>query len=251
MSAALSSTKRMCARSLLMRRCSFDSRKREVEGGSLIDLRFDPDASPIAVDNALADRQTNASSGNVLSVQPLEDAENLLVIFRVDTEAVVRHRKAPEAVSPFRRYMNPRRASAAILERVADEVLKELDEMGLITGYRGQAIAGDDRLVFLDPDFAVFEGLLENPVEIDRLNSFLVTSQLRVGQQVGEQFPHALRAFGDEFDARRGFAVELAAIAIHQELRIAGDHPQRLLQIVAGRKSELIQVFIGAKQRRV
>src|ERR1700722_17497910 len=106
--------------------------------------------------------------------------------------------------------MNPRRASAAILQGVADEVLKELNEMGLITGYRGQAIAGDDRLVFLDPDVAVFEGLLEDPVKINRLNTFLVAAQLRVGQQVGEQFPHSLRAFGDELNARRGFAVELA-----------------------------------------
>ena len=96
------------------------------------------------------------------------------------------------------------------------------------------------------------ECFLENQIEVNSLNAPAapVHRELRIGKQVREQFAHALRAFGDELDASRGFAVELAPIAFHEELRVAGDHPQRFLQIVAGGEGELIEILVHALQLR-
>ena len=42
--------------------------------------------------------------------------------------------------------------------------------------------------------------------------------------------------------------VELAPVAPRQELRVAGHHAQRLLQVVRGHVGELLQLAVGARQ---
>ena len=115
----------------------------------------------------------------------------------------------------------------------------------------GQPVPGDGRSGFIDGGRAYNECFLENQIEVNSLNWLLLSiGQLRIGKQVREQFAHALRALGDELDASSGFAVELAAIALHEELRVASDHPQRFLQIVAGGEGELTEILVHALQLR-
>src|SRR5579864_4932865 len=68
-------------------------RERAIERGASIQLRLDPDPSAAAFYDALADRKTNTGAGNFIPVQALEDAENSLVILRVDADAIVGHRQ--------------------------------------------------------------------------------------------------------------------------------------------------------------
>src|SRR5437764_240569 len=60
--------------------------KSEIERGSLVLLRLHPYLTAVAIDNPLADRQANARAGNVPAVQPLEHAENVLMILRSDSD---------------------------------------------------------------------------------------------------------------------------------------------------------------------
>ena len=45
-----------------------------------------------------------------------------------------------------------------------------------------------------------------------------------------------------------GIRVQFSFVAAGQELRVAGDHPQWLLQIVGGYISKLLKVRIGSRQ---
>ena len=114
----------------------------------------------------------------------------------------------------------------------------------------GQIVGGDTRPGFVDRRLAVFAHDLENVIKVNRMLGFLlVTGDLGIGKKVSQQLAHALRTFGDEFDAGFSFVIELASVALEQQLRIARNHAQRLLQVMAGGEGELIQVLIGAEQR--
>src|SRR5881628_3013076 len=65
-------------------------RKREFR--SLSDFRLGPDASAVARDDALDDRQADAGAGKlVLPVQALKDAKQLVVVAHVEARTVVAH----------------------------------------------------------------------------------------------------------------------------------------------------------------
>src|SRR5262245_26029005 len=42
--------------------------------------------------------------------------------------------------------------------------------------------------------------------------------------------------------------MQISAVALQEELGVAGDHSQRLLQIVTGGKCELVQILVGAEK---
>ena len=67
-----------------------------------------------------------------------------------------------------------------------------------------------------------------------------------VGQQVADQAGHPLGPVHGVGDVLVGLGIHLSPIAIAQQLQVAGDHPQRLLEIVRGHVGELLQVLVGA-----
>src|SRR5688572_10729748 len=94
--------------------------------------RLDPDASAVALDHLLADRQPDAGSRVLaLVVQPLEHHEDALEVLRLDADAVVARREFPFRFSFRNRKVNSRNRSRAEFERIADEVLEELPELHL------------------------------------------------------------------------------------------------------------------------
>src|SRR5438128_1445676 len=98
--------------------------------------------------------------------------------------------------------MNARRALGLVFDAVADQILEELHEMRSVTENGGESIAGDRGSGVLDGDPAIFMRRLENTINVDRRNSFMaVAGQLSIGQQVRQQFVHALRSVADELVA--------------------------------------------------
>src|SRR5689334_21087324 len=77
-------------------------RQREVKRRALSQRRFDPDAAPVALDNALANSQANARPRVAGSVEPFEYSENLPDILRLDSDAVIFYREEPLAGLPLR-----------------------------------------------------------------------------------------------------------------------------------------------------
>ena len=68
-------------------------------------IRLHPDPAAIRLDDPLANRQADSGSRIILPVQPLEDPEDLLRVFRLDSDAVVLHRKEPIPVAAARAEM--------------------------------------------------------------------------------------------------------------------------------------------------
>lgn len=68
----------------------------KVEDCSLVELRIEPDAAAVPLDDLLADGQPYAGPGIlILGMQPLEHLEDLLLLFLRDADAVVRRGKCP------------------------------------------------------------------------------------------------------------------------------------------------------------
>src|SRR5438093_1586472 len=85
-SLGLSSTSKISTASGMMA----PSLEGEVEGGALIGLGVGPDASAVALDDALHDGQADSGPLVLLGpVQPLEDAEQLVGVAHVEADPVV------------------------------------------------------------------------------------------------------------------------------------------------------------------
>src|SRR5580658_184333 len=88
--------------------------------------RFDPDAPTLALDDFLANRETDARTGYFASMQALEHAEHPVGVLRIDADSVVPHRKQPPRRVSLGRDMDVRNFRASVLDRIGNEVLEKL-----------------------------------------------------------------------------------------------------------------------------
>ncbi len=77
------------------------ARKNEAEARALPGARLHPDPAAVSFHDPLANGQPDTGSRIILAVQPLENSENLLSVFRLDPDAVVLHRKDPIVLALF------------------------------------------------------------------------------------------------------------------------------------------------------
>src|SRR5580698_8328622 len=172
-------------------------------------------------------------------MQPFEDNENLLVVLGRNSHAIVGYGETPVAIQFLRRDMNLRGGVGTVFDRIADQVLQQLNEMGLLARYQRQTVGSDDGAALFDGRTQVLNHLLINRTEVDDFSQLLpIRSELRIGEQVIEQVPHAFGALGNVAYAQSGLIVETASVAFEQKLRVVRDHAQRFLQIMAGRIGE-------------
>ncbi|HEX8244749.1 MAG TPA: hypothetical protein VF541_14680 [Longimicrobium sp.] len=107
---------------------------------------------------------------------------------------------------------------------------------------------GDGGAGFLHRGPEVRECLPQRLGRVDRLGVRGAGAHPRVGQQVVDQRLHAGGAVHRVGDEAVGLLVQLSVVAPGQELRVAGDHAQRLLQVVRGHVGEALQLGVAALQ---
>ena len=141
-----------------------------------------------------------------------------------------------------------RDSGALVLDGVADEVLKQLNQLHLVRQDGGQRIVRHQRAAFLDGAAQIDERLLQRLFAggIEQLLS--LCPDARIGQQILDQPLHAVGAVHGERNELVGIGVQLALVAPGQKLRVAGHHAQRLLQIVRGDVGKLPQFLVRAVQ---
>lgn len=98
----------------------------EVESGTLADFGLDPDSSAALLDDAFADRQTDAGTRELTAMQPLEDPKDLLVIARIDPNAVVSNGELNRVAGVGSGNMNLRRLRTAETNGVREQLTEEL-----------------------------------------------------------------------------------------------------------------------------
>src|ERR1051326_6377036 len=102
---------------LAQRRAPRSVRNGEVESGAGAGLRFQPDPAAAQGDDALGDGQAHAGARILVTMQALEEAEDLVMIARVDANPVVANRKGHGFVSALSGHMNLRRSGSVEFQR--------------------------------------------------------------------------------------------------------------------------------------
>src|ERR1700733_14507662 len=83
-------------------------RDRKVERGAAAEFRLHPHSSAALLHNAFADCQTDPGAWEFAPVQPLEDAEDLFVIARIDPDAIILNGELDRVAGVDRRNLNLR-----------------------------------------------------------------------------------------------------------------------------------------------
>jgi len=100
-------------------------------------------------------------------MQPLEDRENLVGILHVHADTVVFYGELPRVSSPIGLHADLYlgRSSTSELNSISDEVLEELDELGLVAHDHWQRFVRQPDLnsALLDGGLEVVNGMLDGP----------------------------------------------------------------------------------------
>jgi hypothetical protein len=213
------------------------------------ELRLEPNAPAVALHDPLADRQADARARVFIpGVQALEDHEQPLRVLGIDPDPVVLDGEDPRTPVVPRRHVDPRGLAAAELDRVRDQVLEHQHELRGVGAHRRQIVVDDQRLALLDGGREVPDRLAQGGVRIGRLDRLAARPDPGVGQQVVDLPLQADGAVHRVADVLLGLVVELLSVTLGQELRVARDHPQRLLQVVRGDVGELLEFLVGARE---
>ena len=132
------------------------------------------------------------------------------------------------------------------LDRVADQVLEQLHELLRVALHRRAARPTRSRAARPRERAQRRGDLADHARGVDGLGRALGAAGARVGEQVLDQRPHPGGALDGVVDERVGVVVELAVVAAAQQLQVAGDHPQRLGEVVRGDVGELRELGVGA-----
>ncbi len=200
----------------------------------------------MALNNLLAHCQ--ADPGAVVFVplvEALEDLEDLVAVAVLDADPVVADREAPLPLSRFGLHLHPGRAVAAEFDRVGNQVLAELGQLGWVALHFRQRAALHLRTRLLDRDLEVHLHCLEDLLHVDLLEFLASRPHPRELQQVIDQPAHPLGPINREIDELGGLLVEAFLVAPFQQLDITGHHAERLTQVVGGHIGKVRQLGVG------
>ena len=177
-------------------------------------------------------------------MQALKDQEDPVEIFWVDADAVVLDRDHPFTVAPLGPDADQGRRLPAVLERVADQILQQLAHAEGVGRHQGQGLTDDRRARFSDGLCHQSQRLVEDLVEIARLQRHLGSSDPGELEKILNHRLHAQCAARRDFDELVRLHVELSRITALQQLHIARDHAQRRLEIVRRDERELFELLV-------
>src|SRR5580692_632903 len=252
-SAGLSSTNRTWIGNIVLhflrlrRKCV---RKRKQKRRTLTLLRLQPDLSSLPLHNLLADGKTDSVPRIVLSaLQSLKHLKNPLEMPRFDADPVVAHAKDPLAAAALGRYLNDRRSiRPPELDRIADQILEQARHLRVVAPDFRQLGDLDLRSALFDRHPQLPQHATHDVAHLPQAGILGARPHAGVCQQVFNQVLHPPRPIHGEGDKLVGVRVELAFVALRQQLRITGDHAQWFLQIVRGHIGELLQLGVRALQ---
>jgi hypothetical protein len=114
--------------------------------------RIERDAAAVPLDDSLADRQPYTGAGNLLpSVEPLEHSEDPFQVLRLNAWPIVFDGEYPFCLSNgVGRNVHKGDGVVVVLDGIADEVLEDLSQLGLVCLDGGQRVVRHLRAAFLD-----------------------------------------------------------------------------------------------------
>ena len=134
------------------------------------------------------------------------------------------------------------------LQGVGEKVLKEQGELAWVTFDHRQLVHHHGGTRLDDDPVEVGQGGTHQCCAVDRPPHQHAGARPRVGEQVVDEHLHPGGTVHGERDEFVGVGVELAPVAVGQELHVAGDHPQRLGQVMRGDVRELREITVRTFQ---
>jgi hypothetical protein len=146
------------------------ARHREKEGASFARLRLKPYPAPVSFHDAPANGKSYACTWQFLQLRKtLEQLENALVIRRRNTDPIVLDGKTPAMVPPCRRNLDLRRLRRAGLQAIADQILKQADNLPAIGPQDRKLIAQQGAACLLELGLEARCRLIDGDREVHQL----------------------------------------------------------------------------------
>ena len=181
-------------------------------------------------------------------MKTVKDVEDPFVLGGGDSKAVVAHGDVPAAVSSLGGEVHCWRFFAAVLDRVPDQVLNELQQLRGVSRNGRERIGCDDRTRFDDRGVQVRERLDQDLVAVDDLERDRLPLQPRILEQVVDQPLHPFDAVDDELNPFLRLIAQPILVTVSQQLDEASDGEQRFPEIVRHRRNELLQFAVALLQ---
>ena len=134
------------------------------------------------------------------------------------------------------------------LDGVADEVGEQLLQLAGVALHDGERVARDGRPGLVDRVLEVGERGVERGVERHPGEGAPLRPHAREREEVLDQPLHPAGAVGGEGDELLRVLVEAVAVAPLEELDVAGDRPERLLEVVRRHIGKALQLLVGTAQ---
>jgi hypothetical protein len=113
--------------------------------------------------NFLADCQSDAGTGIFLpAVKPLKDDEDALGVLRGNADAVVSYGERPPIAASAGREVNAGWFIAPELDRVSDQVLEQLSELGAVGHHHRERVVGEKGSILFNGYLQIIDGLSED-----------------------------------------------------------------------------------------
>src|SRR5579875_825761 len=222
----------------------------EAENRSCSGFGFHPNSAMVSLHNPLADGESNAGSGILVStVQTFEQSKDVLLVLGREADAVVLHRHDPGSGLARGADMNPRGAvPMTVFYGVADEILKKLAQVRGVQAQRRKRIVSHPGPALGDGSAQIRQAGLKTFQRVGRLLRRIQARHLSICEKIAEQHLHARGAGPQILQELQGLAVQPAAVSAAEQFSVDFDAAQRLLQVVADGIGELFQILIGAAQ---
>ena len=184
-----------------------------------------------SVFNAIAEHTEGSTLVNA-GVEPLEQDEHPLAILGGDPDAIIADGERPCAILALGGDVNAQRSFGPKLDGVADQVLEQLGQLGGVADDGREGIVGQVGVTLVDRHPQAGFDTLEDRFEIDVLHLDVAPPGAGVREKVGDQRLHPPPTVHGVGDVPLGALVQLAAVPALQELEVADDGAQWLLQVV-------------------
>src|SRR5262249_30062014 len=196
-------------------------------------VRLHPNASAVLLHYFLADSQSDAVARIFLArVQALENNKNLLSMFSRNANSVIFDRNLTVIVHLLCGNLDHGRLALAELDRIPDQVLKQLYQLEVAAMYKRELSARNDYPTVPYRCSKVSQRFVHCRVAVSSCMFSTVAAYARKGQQVFDERLHAQRSLHRIADVPVSLLIQLAAVSFGEQLRVCGHHPQGLLQIV-------------------
>ena len=204
----------------------------------------------MSVDDAAADGEADTGAGVVaLVMQALEHLEDPLEVARLDADAIVTYREMPVRPLAGRADVDAGRLRAAVLQRIADQVVEQLQELGPVTQQAGQ-FADDDLCTCLaDTGIEQQDRVIHDVTDRKRFEVQVVGANAGIVQQVAHHRLQVLDRRNGPVDPVPTPVIELVPIGAAQQLDEACDAAHGRLQVVRGHVGEPLQFLVAALER--